>query len=334
MITNQDQLDQLDAEIEELERLVTPQDQEGQDGATPQLPPEQLEYVDVQTVPGDELPPQQVVPPRPDLEDELNKLNNRYVKLRQSSDNYKYETKQQIASLQEAIVSLQEENEQLRNVIAEYEESAGKGQLNIVEHFAQEDIDVLGEGTIKSFQAAIANAVEAATKPLKAELLSVKKAERDRLKLQAQNNRSQAYTSFEEQLGRLVPNFRQINVDKGFIEWLRQPSQYTGVIRLDYFRKAEQAGDVERVAQYFIEYQQLTSSTDQLMAESVTPSGRGGGGKAQLPPQQQGQKKVFSIAFVNKFYDDDIKGLYKGRETLRDQLDREIDLALREGRVR
>lgn len=261
-------------------------------------------------------------------------LENRYKLLRQSSDHHKFETKQQIAGLQEALLRSQEDVEKLKAYLAE--QAAGR-QQSITDVFSQEDIDVLGEGTVTSVQKAINQAVGAATQPLQSELLAMKKAERDRLRQAAEVNRSQAYDSFTGRLQQLVPDYAGINVDQNFIKWLKQPSPYSGVARMTHFHQAEQAGDVERVAQFFVEYKQMMNAGQQHLEQSVTPTGQGGGGAAprtNIPPQQNPGEKIFSMAFINQFYDDDIAGKYKGREALRDKLDAEIDLALQQGRVR
>ena len=232
--------------------------------------------------------------------------------------------------MQEALLSAQDDVEQLKQLVVQTQQQAPRANP-----FSQEDIDVLGEGTVNSMNTAIHSAVEGATKPLQAELLAMKKAERDRLRGAAETNKAQAYNSFTSKLAELVPDYPSINVDKGFIKWLRDISPYSGAQRLTHFHQAEQAGDVERVAQFFVEYKQLQNAPQQLLDQSVTPTGQGGGGAAPRtnnPPQPE--QKIFSMAFINKFYDDDIAGLYKGREALRDKLDAEIDLALTQGRVR
>ena len=343
------QLEELDAEIAQIESGMKPEPQVQAPGSVvPPVQPttEEVELISsVEEFEGLEQPPgvaavvaplqtPQQAPAAKNWEEEYRTLENRYVKLRQSSDAFKFESRQQIAQLQEALASSQEANEALQMQVIELSQSTN--QLNLIQHFSPEDVEVLGADTLNSFERAVKQAVDTATAPLKAELTTMKKAERDRLRAQSKLNQGQAYQSFETQLEQLVPGFRQINVDKNFIEWLRQPSPYTGVPRIDYFRKAEQVGDVERVAQYFVEFAQLQESSQQLLAQSVAPTGQGGGSAAPSTSVAQGQgggKKVFTRQFINQFYDDDIAGKYRGREALRDKLDAEIDLALSEGRV-
>lgn len=375
---HKNQVDELDAEIAQMEAAVTgkPQQPVAQPEQIAQQPlppvqeqggqpPQQQQFEEVITsveefekaaVEGAVADPEKVGQPDPNAEvvigqqpeqpaeqqptgrrswkTDFLELENRYVKLRQASDHHKFETKQQMAGLQERLLGAQEDVEKLKSYITE-KNASQKGSINDV--FSQEDIDVLGEGTVTSVHNAINNAVGAATQPLQTELLAMKKAERDRLRGQAETNRSQAYTSFTGKLADLVPDYAKINMEPGFVTWLKQNSPYSGAPRMTHFRQAENAGDVERVAQFFVEYKQLMNAPQQLLEQSVTPSGQGGGGAAPRtnnPPQQDPDKKLYSMAFINQFYDDDIAGKYKGRENLRDKLDAEIDQALTDGRVR
>lgn len=351
------QVDELDAEIAAMEAIVRGESQQPE--ATPeQVATGQEQGEDVITSvdeferaeSGDELDYQEKVVPDADddlLESEQQpeqeattgrrswktdflELDNRYKLLRQASDRHKFETKQQMAAYQEQLLRSQEEVEHLKQMVVQMQQQAPQESP-----FSQEDIDVLGEGTVNSMQAAIRSAVEGATKPLQAELLQMKKAERDRLRASAQSNRDQAYSSFTQRLADLVPDYPSINVDPDFIKWLKEVSPYSGAQRMTHFHQAESAGDVERVAQFFVEFKQLKMRGRQLLEESVTPSGKGGGSAA--PSTKRSEKpgeKIFSMAFINKFYDDDIAGKYRGREALRDKLDAEIDQALKDGRVR
>jgi hypothetical protein len=260
-------------------------------------------------------------------------LENRYTKLRQSSDHYKFETRQQIAGLQDNLVQANDRAELLTSKLMEFQSASEK--QNVASAFSQEDIDVLGESTVNSFQNAIHTAVDSATKPMQSELLLMKKAERDRLKAQAATNRSQAYQSFEQRLQMLVPDYPVINTNPAFIKWLNEQSPYSGAPRMTFLHQAEASGDVERAAQFFIEFRNILEAPQQRLEQSIVPTGMGGGGAAPAThiPQPAG-KKIFTMQFINQFYDDDIAGKYKGKEALRDQIDAEIDEALKTpGRV-
>jgi hypothetical protein len=259
-------------------------------------------------------------------------LDNRYIKLRQATDHSKFETRQQIAGLQEQLLTARSQVEQMSIRLQEYDTASQK--QNVASAFTQEDVDVLGQGTINNFQTAISTAVESATGPMQIELLAMKRAERERLKAAAQTNRNVAYQSFTERLTDLVPDYPTINTNPEFIKWLQSSSPFSGAPRMTFLHQAEQSGDVERVAQFFVEFRQLIAAPQQHLENSVVPIGGGGGGAApSTVPQQQPGPQIYTWTFINQFYDDDIARKYEGREQLRDQLDAEIDLAIKQGRV-
>lgn len=360
--THQNQLDELDAEIAAMEAAVaggdqqptlTPEEAAGMEQGQAEMFEEQsagveeLEQVEEISQPdsqeqaveaGFDQPPEEQPAEEPQptgrrsWKTDYLELENRYVKLRQASDRDKYETKQQLAHFQQNLADLSEQNELLKQQLVEIQQQATPAQSA----FSDEDVDVLGADTVANVQKAINQAVAAATDPLQTELLQMKKAERDRLRQMAEGNRDAAYRDFEENLERLVPDFRTINVDSEFVKWLKEVSPYSGAQRLKHLHQAEQAGDVERVAQFFVEFKQLKAQPSQLLEQSVTPTGQGGGGAApdtRQSPENQGPK-TYTWQEVNQFYDDDIAGKYKGREDERNKLDEIYDLAMKQGRVR
>ena len=350
--TRQQELDELDAEIAEMEAELKGQSQQPEADPAQQFEGDQPSGVvqegdaefpgaDESDVGGQQQPPpEQEVAPQPQesgrvsWKSEFEKLNDRYVKLRQASDHFKFETRRQLATLQEQLLEAEKERDTLFTEAEELRKAANKGSVTSV--FTQDDVDVLGEATISNFQKAIDNAVTAATGPLQAELLRLKKQERERLTRDAETNRRSSYMTFEQQLESLVPDFRQLNGDKGFLKWLNEVSPYSGAVRFNLLRKAEANGDVERVAQLFLEYKQLTQQApNQLMAESASPIGQAGGGQPQQPPtpEDDPNKKVYSWSEINAFYDDDIAGKFRNKVAERDKLDAIYDRAIKEGRV-
>lgn len=234
--------------------------------------------------------------------------------------------------MQQNLADARDAIDTLRTQVDELQKSASPQQSA----FSQEDRDVLGEETVGNVEKAIHQAVSSATAPLQSELLQMKKAERDRLRRAAQANQQSAYNAFTQRLSELVPDYPTINVDPDFVKWLKEVSPYSGAVRMTHFHQAENAGDVERVAQFFVEFKQLKQQQTQMLDQSLTPTGQGGGGAAPNTqrPQQQGQPELFTWQEVNQFYDDDIAGKFKGREDERNELDAKYDLAMKQGRVR
>jgi len=72
----------------------------------------------------------------------------------------------------------------------------------------------------------------------------------ENLQLQDQLN-SGAKTTIDQYLDREVPNWRQINVDERFHNWLLQPEPYSGIIRDRLLKDAAHAANAQRVASFF-----------------------------------------------------------------------------------
>jgi len=339
-----EQVDKLDEEIAQLEGTIKGENKakspvQNQAPAPPNAgdnqPPPQ-EAVGVGT-PQAEVVPQAPAPQEPKTgrrswKNEFLQLENRYNGLRQSSDQFKFETRQQLAGLQDENVSLRDENEQLKVKITEVAASA---PAPVNSAFSEEDVNILGEGTINSLNTAVNTAVSNAVDPLQAELLAIKKAERDRIKAAAAANRGTATSIFRQRLGQLVPDYADINRNPAFVNWLNQQDPYGGAPRMSFFKNAERSGDVGRAAQYFVEFKQLTAAPVNLLSENASPVGGGGGSQPVAPTNQVPEDQIiYPYGVVDKFYDDDINGLYRGREALRDELDKKYDLAMRQGRVR
>src|SRR5262245_25559060 len=61
-------------------------------------------------------------------------------------------------------------------------------------------------------------------------------------------------SSIDQYLDQHVPNWRQINTDEGFHNWLLQSDTFSGVIRDRLLKDAARAGDASRVANFFRAY--------------------------------------------------------------------------------
>jgi len=336
------QLDELDAEIEAMEaasgageQQVQPQqveegeEQFGQEAAEVVV----NEHEQTPTVEASEAAYQQPEqgttqgPKRRSWKTDFLTLENRYTKLRQASDQFKFNAKNQIASLQEGTLALQEDNRKLKDKLIEISKESPTNSVSSA--FTEEDIDILGEGTINSFQTAVNTAVSQAVDPLNSELLRMKKMEAARVRAQADGNRSDARGLFRERLGQLVPDYMQVNSNPEFITWLRQQDPYGGDTRMAFFKQAETTGDVGRVAQYFVEFKQTVQAPQNMLEEHVSPMGGGGGGQVntQQPPDNNAAPN-FTRESINRFYDDVIAGKFKGQEALADKVETQIGDAL------
>lgn len=135
---------------------------------------------------------------------------------------------------------------------------------------------------------------------------------------------------FFDRLGKLVPDWEQINADQRFLAWLAEADPVYGVPRQAALENARDKLDANRAAAVFNTFtgpRQQAPKTDPL-DKQVSPKGA-----ASAAPTSN-QKKLVSSAEITKFYDDVRRGAYRGREQQAAQLEAEFNLALSEGRVR
>jgi len=146
-----------------------------------------------------------------------------------------------------------------------------------------------------------------------------------------------AEQSFWYDLSAAFPQWKEVNADRNFQNWLLEIDPLTGISRQTYLEDAQRNMDVRRVASFFYTWQDING---QLVAQSprnaaaseldkqVSP-GRSRGGSA--PAEQQA--KTYSSKDIAKFFDDVRKGAFKGKEAERDRIERDIFSAQRENRI-
>lgn len=143
--------------------------------------------------------------------------------------------------------------------------------------------------------------------------------------------------TFWADLTATVPNWREINGNKDFHAWLLEEDPMTGVNRQTHLANAQQNFDVRRVAAFFNAWQ---GNSGQSIAQEPRDAAKSqlekqvapGRGRTAAAPTAD-QSKTYSQRDIAKFFDDVRRGVYKGRETERDRLERDIFAAQREGRI-
>lgn len=144
---------------------------------------------------------------------------------------------------------------------------------------------------------------------------------------------------FASSLENMVPNWRGIYDSSPFQEWLDENSEVmSGKSYRDLFTDANNAWDMRRIASFFNTFKQATGQTSSNMdavnsqadpRERLVVPGRSA---SSTPNSQAGNKKVWTMAEVNKFYRDAKDGRYSTKDA--DAIERDIDLANLEGRIR
>lgn len=147
---------------------------------------------------------------------------------------------------------------------------------------------------------------------------------------------------FMSQLDQKVENWRTINEDARFLNWLDEPDVYAGTERGRLLREAYQKGDVERVAAFFNGFLKENAAvsddapsrpqgdTSKVSMDSLVAPGKQRGSTSD---GARNQKRIWTEVEIEQFYADVAKGRYKKDPERKDQLERDIFSAMNEGRV-
>ena len=148
---------------------------------------------------------------------------------------------------------------------------------------------------------------------------------------ESQTNKEEA---FYEYLDANVDNWRDINQDASFVEWLDAADEFSGSTRKDLIGNAYSQLNAQRVASFFSAYGKgtpvanTTEEAQPTLKDFVAPSNT-----AQAPTPTEGQLVVYSESEIKKFYDDSRKGLYANRKEEYAKVEADINRAIKEGRV-
>lgn len=156
-----------------------------------------------------------------------------------------------------------------------------------------------------------------------------------------QSTRNQLFASLDT----AVPNWKELNNDPKFISWLQLPDVYSGDIRHKMLNAAFEANDGSRVAAFFKGFLAEEAATAPAAIETApTPEESGkvpleelaapGRAKSAATSAVPAEKPFFTSAQITKFYTDVAAGRYKGKETERAKLEKQIFSAQSEGRIR
>lgn len=150
------------------------------------------------------------------------------------------------------------------------------------------------------------------------------------------------YTALTEQ----IPNWQHINSDQKFITWLQDLDIYSGQTRNTMLQQAFENNDAARVLAFFKGYLNEATATAAPSTPATAPaapaktmpvdslvapgSPRSTGGTA---PASQGNTQIWTQAQISAFYRDVQKGAYKGRESEKAKIERDIIAAVSERRI-
>lgn len=136
---------------------------------------------------------------------------------------------------------------------------------------------------------------------------------------------------FFTKLTGLVPDWEQINGDEQFLAWLAETDPVYGQPRQAALTSAQNAMDVNRVANVFKAFKALLPQPPKVdpLAKQVSPKSA-----AAAAPQAPTEKPVITQKQVQTFYHEVATGKYRGREVEAQRLEQMINEAMAEGRIR
>jgi hypothetical protein len=181
-------------------------------------------------------------------------------------------------------------------------------------YLTQADVDNYGHDVIDFAQRAAAQAVAP-------DLVRLQQ-ETERLR---QNQARQSRQALDQAVAMAVPNFREIDRDPRWHEWLRGTHDLSGRSRQQWLNDAVNHGDAARVIQFFRGFLQQAGAAGphQYQQQQSYPAYRA----------TAGGRPVYSRADIEKAHRDYMRGAYRGREFEYQKLSNEFIRAAREGRI-
>ncbi len=197
----------------------------------------------------------------------------------------------------------------------------------------------------KTYGPELIDVVKRAAKEAMSPTLATIEQENKRLQAQvSQQAKSVMYGTLDDQ----VPEWREVNRNPRFVQWLRLPDIYSGEVRQQMLNRAFQAAQAPRVAAFFKGFLAEEVATGQMPStqtqaaqaprppattlEAIAAPGRArpATGDTQVPVD----KPIFTRNQIADFYTHVRQGHYNGRDADKARDEAAIFNAQREGRVR
>lgn len=257
-----------------------------------------------------------------------NDWKKRYVNYKASTDSTLHQQRQEILRFQETNLDLSKQVDSLAKQVAELSTK----EFNASDLVSQEQREIVGEETLDVLNKLNKAALESQVNPLKAQLESEKQQRLEAAELKLKEDKEAQGLSFIQKLAGIMPDYAEIDANPQFINWMSEAEPDSGLTRKYIFKQAQTLGDVGRVAGFMREFKQITKSPERVLESQITPT------KEPVSPQPNTQvtneKTIWTTKGIDAFYDDVIRGKFRGTNKERLAFERDIDLAIQEGRVR
>lgn len=244
----------------------------------------------------------------------------RYTDLQSYSDSTKYEMEQEVSTLKEQLMYVNQE-------LAAMRVKNAPPKPTISELLSQDDKDMLGADTVDSLSSATEKVIDQSVNPLREELEKEREKTRKLEEASLTAQRKKEYAKFKTELDSLAPNAKKLNEDSAFVKWLQMKDTYSSHSRFNLLRQAEKARDAFAVSRFFNEYTEANKPKEDILREQVAPN------SSSTPATPQDSKeKVWTHAEMDSVYTNIREGKYtpeQGQKLMSD-----IEDAVLSGRVR
>lgn len=238
-----------------------------------------------------------------------------------------------VSELQHANKALTQQVQSLTEKLESFLEQAKQRPETAQQVADPRDIEEFGKDLVEMVQrqassvlASMASKIDATIKQYDARLSALEQ----KLTGATQSATLAAEEVFFAKLSQLVPDWEQINADQRFLNWLAEADPVYGVPRQVALTAAQQSLDARRAAAVFEAFRKSIEPTPKPKVEKqVAPST-----SASSAPVQAPEKPVYTQAQIQAFYKDVALGRYRGRESEAARIEKDINEAIAEGRIR
>lgn len=213
-----------------------------------------------------------------------------------------------------------------------------------IEEFGEDLLDAAARFAAQTWEPLVTE-LRSEVSDLRAEVASTKSTAVAARQSVAMNAREQMFATLDKE----ITDWRSVNTDDQFKEWLGQEDEMSGETRQTLLLRAYERNDARRVMRFFTSYkaEHAGGSQPAPAGQPAADTGQQPTGKPRVDPSQfvapaRGrsaprpvgtQQIVWTPSDIAAFYADVQKGLYKKNPAERDRLERDIFDAQATGRV-
>lgn len=299
-------------------------------GGNPPTPA--LVVTDPATPPAPPPPPSAPVTPKTYTEEEFNALNQRYSTLQGMFNAETKRLRDALTDTTRTLDALKSEVETLKakpaavttqqKLVTEEDEREYGTTLELMRRAAKDEAAALYQPVIDTLNARLAKLEGTTTKV------------EDIAKEQQQTRVNGFWTTLEA----AVPDWKAINDNPKFKDWLLAVDDLSGTTRQQFLANAQQALDAERVIKFFREWTKsqeapTPSPTPKPQTSELERQIAPSGGRSVVPPTPEAEP-AFTRADITQFYADVTAGKYRSRPEEKAKLENQIFAAQKAGRIK